>query len=448
MGGNEEKDDNGQNSLGRMRLSFATAANAVADPVPQDVRDILAIPETQRSPAQVRAAFSYWRKEVPEWRSANDQIRALWREYPEGESQLVLAKRDEVRETHILKRGNFLTPGRVVQPGVPAFLPPLPPNAEPNRLTFANWLVDRKSPTAARSIVNRVWQSYFGTGIVATSENFGTQSDPPSHPELLDWLAVQFMDDGWSLKKLHRLIVTSATYRQASTVSPEMLAKDPSNRLLERGPRFRVDAEIVRDIALDASGLLNPEIGGPSVHPFAPEFLFLPPASYARKSWIEDHGSERYRRALYTFRFRSTPYPILQAFDAPNGDYSCVRRARSNTPLQALATLNEPVFVESARALALRTLHAGGKTDSDRLAYAFRLCVARKPTAQERDVMLTFLQKQEQRLSTGWLSARDLTGFAVTDKTPLPPEVSPNTWAAWTAVSRVLLNMDETVTKE
>jgi hypothetical protein len=227
-----------------------------------------------------------------------------------------------------------------------------------------------------------------------------------------------------------------------------MLAKDPFDRLLERGPRFRVDAEIVRDIALDASGLLNPEIGGPSVHPYAPEFLFLPPASYAKKSWIEDHGPERYRRALYTFRFRSTPYPMLQAFDAPNGDFACVRRARSNTPLQALATLNEPVFVESARALALRTLHAGGNTDSDRLSYAFRLCVSRKPTSREQGLMLTFLQKQQQRLSTGWLSARDLTGFAVTDKTPLPPNVTPNQWAAWTAVSRVLLNLDETVTKE
>ncbi len=448
MGGNEDRDDDGQNSLGRMRISYTTAKDAVADPVPQSVRDILAIPAEKRSPAQIRSVFSYWRKQVPEWQGENDKIAELWREYPDGESQLVLAKRDEGRETHILKRGNFLTPDRAVEPGVPAFLPPLPPNAAPTRLTFANWLTDRKAPTTARSIVNRVWQSYFGTGIVATSENFGTQSDAPSHPELLDWLAVQFMDDGWSLKKLQRLIVTSATYRQASTVTPEMLAKDPSNRLLERGPRFRVDAEIVRDIALDASGLLNPEVGGPSVHPFAPEFLFLPPASYARKSWIEDHGPERYRRALYTFRFRSTPYPILQVFDAPNGDVSCVRRPRSNTPLQALATLNEPVFVESARALAMRTLKSGAKTDPERLAYAFRLCVARTPTAQESDVMLTFLQKQTERLSTGWLSARDLTGFAVTDKTTLPPDVTPNEWAAWTAVSRVLLNLDETITKE
>ncbi len=447
-GGNEDNDDDGQNSLGRMRLSFTTAPDAVADPLSTDVRDILAIPAAQRSPAQVGAVFSYWRTKVPEWHSANDQIAALWRGHPEGVSQLVLAERTDHRETHLLKRGNFLTPDRVVQPGVPAFLPPLPPGAPPTRLSFANWLVDRKSPTTARSIVNRLWQAYFGTGIVATSENLGTQCDPPSHPELLDWLAVRFMDDGWSLKKIQRAIVTSATYRQSSNVTPELLAKDPFNRLLARGPRFRVDAELVRDIALEASGLLNPEVGGPSVHPPAPAFLFLPPASYATKSWVEDHGPNRYRRALYTFRFRSTPYPILQAFDAPNGDGSCVRRARSNTPLQALATLNEPVFIESARALALRTLRDGGQTDSDRFAYAFRLCVARTPTSRERDVMLAFLQKQEQRLSSGWLSARDLTGLVVTAQNPLPGNFSPNDWAAWTAVSRVLLNMDETVTKE
>lgn len=293
FGGNEESDDNGQNSLGRMRLSFTTAPNPVADPVPQNVRDILAIPAAQRSPAQVRAVFSYWRTTVPEWKPENDAIATLWREHPEGTSQLVLKEREHARETHILKRGDFLQPDRAVQPGVPAFLNPLPANAPANRLTFAKWLVDRKSPTTARSIVNRVWQAYFGTGIVSTSENFGTQCDPPSHPELLDWLAVNFMDDGWSLKKLQRLIVTSAAYRQSSNVTPELVAKDPANRLLARGPRFRVDAEIVRDIALEASGLLNPKVGGPSVHPPAPAFLFLPPASYAPKSWIEAHGPDR-----------------------------------------------------------------------------------------------------------------------------------------------------------
>ncbi|MEO8129807.1 MAG: DUF1553 domain-containing protein, partial [Bryobacteraceae bacterium] len=425
-----------------------TAPDATADPVPQNVREILAIPSGERSPAQVRRVFSYWRTTVPEWKAANEEIAAIWREHPEGTSQLVLKQREQPRQTHILKRGDFLQPDRVVRPGVPAFLNPLPAGAPPNRLTFANWLVDRKSPTTARSIVNRVWQSYFGTGLVATTENLGTQCDPPSHPELLDWLAVQFMDDGWSLKKLHRLIVMSSVYRQSSDATLELGEKDPANRLLARGPRFRVDAEIVRDVALEASGLLNTEVGGPSVHPPAPAFLFQPPASYAPKSWIEDTGRERYRRALYTFRFRSTPYPMLQAFDAPNGDSSCVRRARSNTPLQALITLNEPIFVESARALALRTLREGGQNDADRLSYAFRLCVARTPTAAEADVLLTVLHNQAQRLASGWLSAREVTGFATGDKSPLPPGITPNSWAAWTVVSRVLLNLDETITKE
>ena len=258
--------------------------------------------------------------------------------------------------THLLQRGDFLKPGKPVAPGVPAFLHPLPPGAPPTRLTFARWLVDRKSPTTARSLVNRVWQAYFGTGLVATSEDLGPQGEPPSHPELLDWLAVEFMDRGWSLKHLHRLIVTSAAYRQSSRPTPELLARDPYNRLLARGPRFRVDAEIVRDIALAASGLLDPKLGGPSVCPPAPAFLFQPPASYGPKVWNEATGPDRYRRALYTFRCRSVPYPMLQTFDAPNGDFSCVRRTRSNTPLQALTTLNEPIFLECARALALRTL--------------------------------------------------------------------------------------------
>jgi hypothetical protein len=446
--GGVNADDNEANNLGRVRLSITTAPDAVADPLPASLREILAIPEGQRSSGQARAIFSYWRTTVAEWKDDNEAIAVLWRDYPEGATQLVLEERQQLRETHVLKRGDFLQPGRVVGPGVPAFLHPLPTGAPVDRLSFAKWLVDRRSPTTARSIVNRVWQSYFGTGIVATSENLGTQCEPPSHPQLLDWLAVEFMDSGWSLKKLHRLIVTSATYRQSSNVSPELLSKDPANRLLARGPRFRVDAEIVRDIALQASGLLNDKVGGPSVFPPAPAFLFVPPASYAPKTWQQDTGPERYRRALYTFRFRSVPYPMLQTFDAPNGDSSCVRRGRSNTPLQALTTLNEPLFIEAARALALRAIKQGGPTDQDRLNYAFRLCVARAATPQESGVLLTLLRKEEKRLSQGWLSARDLTGFAVADKSPLPENITPNDWAAWTAVSRVLLNLDETITKE
>jgi len=451
--GGWNSDDNQNNNLGRFRLSITTAPGAGADPLPQNVRDILSVSRDQRTPAQVQTVFSYWRTTVPEWQEANQQIAALWRQHPEGASQLVLQARDDSRETHVLTRGDFLKPAKLVAPGVPAFLHPLPhdstwKNGQPTRLTFAEWLADRRSPTTARSLVNRVWQAYFGTGIVATSENLGTQAEPPSHPELLDWLAVEFMERGWSLKALHRLIVTSAVYQQSSRVTPELYERDPYNRLLARGPRFRVDAEIVRDIELRASGLLDPKVGGPSVFPPAPDFLFVPPASYGPKPWKESGGEDRYRRAIYTFRYRSVPYPMLQVFDAPNGDMSCVRRARSNTPLQALTTLNEPLALESARALAARALLGGGGTDRQRLAYAFRRCVARPPAGAEASELLALLRKETRRFSDGELNPWDLLGGNPALASLLPRGVTPAQLAGWTAVSRVLLNLDETITKE
>jgi hypothetical protein len=446
--GGANSDDNENNNLGRIRLSVTDASDPVADPIPAAVRAILNTPRARRTAVDEQTIFRYWRTTAPEWSAENEAIARLWREHPEGSRQLVLAERTEdPRETHILKRGDFLQPDRLVTPGVPSFLNPLPPGAAPDRLTFARWLVARDSPTAARSIVNRVWQAYFGTGIVATVENFGAQADAPSNQQLLDWLAVEFMDSGWSLKKLQRLIVTSAAYRQSSNVTPELLAKDPDNRLIARGPRYRVDAEIVRDIALAASGLLNAEIGGPSVYPPAPALLFQPPASYAPKTWTVAQGPERFRRALYTFRFRSVPYPMLQAFDAPNGEMSCVRRTRSDTPLQALTTLNEPLFVESAQALAARALKEGGSTDRDRVTYAFRLCTARTPSPDEAEVLLQLLTKEDSRLADGWLSAIDLAGIKPS-ATTLPAGSTPRRLAAWTAVARVLLNLDETITKE
>src|SRR6185436_14473282 len=249
-------------------------------------------------------------------------------------------------------------------------------------------------------------------------------------------------------KALHRLIVTSATYRQSSQVTPALYQRDPYNRLLARGPRFRVEAEVVRDIALAASGLMNSKIGGPSVYPPAPDFLFLPPVSYGPKNWYEAKDADRYRRALYTFRFRSVPYPVLQNFDAPNGDSACVRRSRSNTPLQALTTLNEPLFLESAQALALRTLSEGGATDGQKMTYAFRRCLARTPTLQESAELLNLLRKQKQRLAEGWTSPWDLPGFDATKAPKMPKGSTPVQLAAWTVVSRVLLNLDETITKE
>jgi mono/diheme cytochrome c family protein len=446
--GGWNSDDHMNNNIGRFRLSVTDTADATADPVPPDVRAIRAGPRDRRTPAQTAAVFSHWRTTVPEWKDANDRIEALWREWPAGSTALTLAARDEPRDTHLLKRGDFLKPAQPVGPGVPAFLHPLPPDAPPNRLTFAKWLVARNSPTTARALVNRVWQTYFGTGLVATSEDFGTQAEKPSHPELLDWLAVEFMDRGWSLKWLHRLIVISATYRQSSKVTPELLARDPYNRLLARGPRLRVEGEIVRDIALAASGLLTDKLGGPSVFSPAPAFLFQRPTSYGPFNWPEATGPERYRRALYTFRRRSTPYPSLQTFDVPVGDTACVRRVRSNTPLQALTTLNETVFVECARAFAARVLREGGRADADRLTYAFRLCVARAPTSAELVELSRLLETQQQRLADGWLNpaeiatgSKDLTG-------PLPPGTTPTQLASYTLVCRVLLNLDETITKE
>jgi mono/diheme cytochrome c family protein len=446
--GGWNSDDNQNHNLGRMRLSVTDAPDPVADPLPAQVREILGVPREQRTPAQTQAVFAYWRTTVPEWSAVNRRIEELWAAHPEGSSQLVLAERDRMRQTNLLLRGDFLKPGKAVAGGVPGFLHPMPPGAEPNRLGFARWLVDRNSPTTARSLVNRVWQQYFGAGLVASSEDLGSQADPPSHPELLDWLAVEFMDAGWSLKHLHRLIVTSATYRQSSKVTPELYERDPQNRLLARAPRLRVEAEIVRDITLAASGLLEPTVGGPSVYPPAPDFLFQPPASYGPKNWYEEKGANRYRRGLYTFRFRSVPYPMLQTFDAPNGDMSCVRRVRSNTPLQALTSLNEPLFVETARALALRTLREGGKTDAARLTYAFRRCVSRHPTAEETSELLGLLERQTRRYQESARQPWELVADDPARPPALPPGVTPAQAAGWTAVARVLLNLDETITKE
>jgi hypothetical protein len=446
--GGWNSDDNQNNNLGRFRFSVSSDPGAVADRVPRRLRDILAIPREKRSRAQTSAVFSYWRTTVQEWQEANGRIEALWKEWPAGSTTLTLKAREEPRDTRMLQRGDWLKPGKPITAAVPAFLHPLPEAYEPTRLTFARWLVDRRSPTTARVFMNRVWQAYFGTGIVDTPEDFGLQSSEPSHPELLDWLACEFIERGFSLKAIHRLIVSSAAYRQSSRVTPDLYAKDPVNRLLARGPRFRVEGEIVRDIALAASGLLNPKLAGPGIFTPAPSFLFQPPASYGPFNWPEETGPDRYRRGLYTIRRRSTPYPALQAFDVPNADFSCVRRARSNGPLQALTTLNETLFVECAQALARRILEKGGKTDDERISYAFRRVLGRPPAEDEKAEILGLLERQKKRIADGWVSAAELaTGKSgLPDK--LPEGVNPTQLAAYTAVSRVLLNLDETITKE
>lgn len=452
--GGWNSDDRMNNNLGRFRLSVSGDGSATADPVPQRVRDILAVPPSQRTPGELAAIFNYWRTTVPEWQEANIWAEELWRSWPQGATTLALEQRDEPRATHLLKRGDWLKPGKAVTAGVPGFLQPLPdPMAPGNRLTLAKWLVDRRAPTTARVFVNRIWQAYFGTGLVATPEDFGLQGEKPSHPELLDWLAVEFMEGSsggdrqpWNIKNLHRLIVSSAAYRQEARVTPELLEKDPQNRLLARGPRLRVEAEIIRDIALSASGLLNPKLGGPSIYTPAPAFLFMPPTSYGPFNWIDAQGSDRYRRGMYTFRRRSTPFPMLQAFDAPNGDFSCVQRSRSNTPLQALTTLNEPIFMDCARALAARSLKDGGKSDAERLTYAFRLCVSRSPDDFEKTTLTALLLKERKRIADGALNAMEVaTGKK---DAPLPVGVRADDLAAYTIMARVLLNLDETITKE
>ncbi len=460
--GGWNSDDNQNNNLGRMRVSVTTAKEAVADPLPAKVREILSIPRNQRSEVQTQTVFGYWRTTVADWKADNERIAALWREHPEGSSQLVYNERSEMRPTYTLKRGDFLKPDKQIGPGVPAFLNPLPAGAPNNRLGLAEWMTDRQAPTTARTAVNRVWQTYFGTGLVATSEDFGKQSEAPSHPELLDWLAVEFMEGAkspttnhqppvttpWSLKHIQRLIVTSAAYRQSSKVTPELMQRDPYNRLLARGSRLRVEAESVRDIALLTSGLLNAKVGGPSVFPPSPEFLYLPPASYGPKPWAEEKGENRYRRAIYTFRYRSVPFPVLQTFDAPTADISCVRRARSNTPLQALATLNETLFLEAARALALKTVKEGDATDAEKLSFAFRRVLSRQPAAAELNELLALKARQLERFATGELNPWNLATNDPDKAFTLPKGVRMEELAAWTAVSRVLLNLDEAITKE
>ncbi|MEZ6122347.1 MAG: PSD1 and planctomycete cytochrome C domain-containing protein [Planctomycetaceae bacterium] len=447
--GGWNSDDNQNHNLGRFRLGVTSADNAIHDLVPADVRAILDIPSAQRTAAQSAMVFAAWRENNEDGRELTQQINTIWKQHPEPVSQMVLQERRQMRVTSLLNRGDFLKPVRTVSAGTPDFLHPLQSeSSKPDRLDFARWLVSRDSPTAARAIVNRIWLAYFGEGLVSTVDDLGIQGARPSHPELLDWLAVELMDSNWDLKHLHRLITESATYRQSSRVTPDLLQRDPTNRWLTRGARFRVDAEIVRDITLAASGLLNPTIGGPSVHPPAPEFLFVPPASYGPKVWPESQGADRYRRAMYTFRFRSVPYPMLEAFDAPNADVSCVRRSRSNTPLQALTSLNEPLFLEAARALGRRMASTVEQDDTQRLTLGFRRCTARFPTEREAQVLLNLFREQRQRFADGAANPQELINGNADQSAELPENVAAADLAAWTAVARVLLNLDETITKE
>jgi hypothetical protein len=345
----------------------------------------------------------------------------------------------ETPSTYLRIKGAFLQKGDKVYANVPACLPPLSQNEPPNRLGLARWLVDKRNPLTARVTVNRIWEQYFGQGIVETSEDFGTQGSPPTHPELLDWLATEFMRQRWSQKAIHRLIVTSATYQQSSNVSPALLERDPNNKLYARGPRFRLEAEMIRDLSLAASGLLSPKVGGTSVFPPQPDGVWNIP--YNGDQWITSAGEDRYRRGIYTFLRRTSPYPMLLNFDGTSREYCTVRRIRTDTPLQALNTLNDEAFFEAARHLARRMQKEGGADLKSKLTYGFRLCITHKPTKQELSRLTGLYEKESAHYRSEESDAKAV--LAVKDASPDAADL-----AALTLVSNVLLNLDEALTKE
>ena len=356
------------------------------------LRPVLEADPAKRTPEQAKELSAYFRGMAVSLGTTRDRLQELQNELSSLGIPTALTMNEQPgidRPYDFIRiRGAFANKGEKVYANVPSSLPPLAPDCPPNRLGLARWLVSRSNPLTARVTVNRFWEQYFGHGIVETSDDFGTQGERPVNPELLDWLATEFMDRGWSMKAIHRLIVTSAAYRQTSQVSPQLLRLDPYNRLTGRGPRFRMEAEMIRDSALAASGLLNPRIGGPSLFPPQPPGIWDVPNS--EEKWVESKGEDRARRSIYTFIRRSAPYPALLNFDATSREFCTVRRTRTNTPLQALTTLNDPAFFEMAQALAERMLREGGETDRSRVEYGFRLVTARLPKPGDADRILSW----------------------------------------------------------
>jgi mono/diheme cytochrome c family protein len=431
-------------ALGRFRVLATTSDRPFAGlAVPPEVRTILDTAPAARTVEQ-RAALDRWfRPLAPSLepvRGRLDAIRRALDAEPVGTAPVLRERAGfEKPSTLLRERGSFTSPGERVYAAVPAALGTLGEDQPPNRLGLARWLASPDNPLTARVAVDRLWQTVFGRGLVATPEDFGSQGERPSHPELLDWLAVEFVENGWSRKKLLRTIVTSATYRQSSVVTPELRERDPGNRLLARGARYRVEAEMVRDVALAAAGLLSPKIGGPSVFPEQPDGVWNVP--YSSMKWTTSPGEDRHRRSLYTFIRRSSPYPSLVAFDAPSREACSVRRVSSNTPLQALVTLNDPVFVEAARALAARAAVEGGATAPERIAYAYRLCATRRPAPADLEALVAFHDREKARFAAVPGRARALLAAP-------GPGPDDSDGAALTMVANVLLSMDATLTRE
>ena len=384
-------------AIGRLRLS-ATGSSTPLDAVGVRARTRhgLGVAPADRSPEQRKAIEAEYRGQAPALKPARDRIAAIEKELRDLGivSALVMQERSTFARpsTPFRERGAFLTPGERMYAATPEVLPPMRDDQMPNRLGLAQWLVAPDNPLTARVTVNRAWEQFFGRGLVETSEDFGTQGAPPSHPELLDYLATELVALKWKQKALHRLIVTSATYRQDAAATPALIEKDPYNRLLARGPRFRMEAEMVRDVALAASGLLSPAIGGPSVFPLQPDGIWDNP--YSDDAWKTSEGADRHRRGIYTFIRRTSPYPSFMTFDATSREFCTVRRVRTNTPLQALTGLNDEAFVEAARALALRVGTPGRPTPRQRASLAFRLVTGRQPDEREVDAVVASYRRQ------------------------------------------------------
>ncbi len=433
-------------TLGKFRLALTEAAGVV--PMAGDIAAILAKPAGKRSKPEKAKLDEYYQNQDPEYAEAKAAAEAIKQQKTALDvnipTSMVMKELEKPRDAFLLKRGQYDAPGDKVERKLPEFLPGLPPGAPNNRLGLAQWLVSPNHPLTARVWVNRAWEKFFGLGLCKTSENFGSQSEWPSHPELLDWLATEFIRVGWDMKALQKTIVTSATYRQSTKVTPQLLELDPENRLLARGPRLRLSGEVLRDQALAVSGLLADKIGGPSVRPYMPDGVWDETSRYGDlRNYKADKGEGLYRRTLYTIWKRSAGPPTLQLFDAPTRDICTLKRSRTNTPLQALALLNEVTFVEAARVLAEQMIAAGGSSVEARLTWAYQRLLARKPRADELQVLTTSLASRIAHFEKNPEEAAKLISFGERKPAVVTAEL-----AAYTLAANVLLNLDELVTRE
>lgn len=410
---------------------------------PPEIAEILAVAADQRDKPQQDKLAAHHRALSEPWKALDERLQAVKAQLDQVSTTTPVMRDGTPRPSYVYLRGEFLSPGEKVEPGVPAALHAPPAETKLDRLGLAKWLVDAENPLFARVAVNRLWQELFGVGLVETAEEFGTQGEPPSHPELLDWLSLAYRDNGWDTKRFLKLLVTSATYRQSAKVSPELAARDPYNRLLARGPRVRLAAEMVRDQALSASGLLSTTMYGPPVQPVQPDFG-LAAAFGGSTDWKPSEGEDRHRRALYTRWRRNLPYPSMVAFDAPERNVCSMRRMRTNTPLQALVTLNDPVFVECAQALARRVIAEGGDSETSRAQRALELTVGREATVPEVARLAELYARSRAALESDPAKAKLL---ATVPLGPLPEGASELDAAAWTVVANVVLNLDETLSK-